>query len=68
MLVVFGGALRRPEPLRGHTHFNGHSNRKIMVASLRYLDTFAKSDGSCYFADRNLIVDWIETRLLNARA
>jgi SnoaL-like domain len=38
--------------------------RTIMVASLRYLDTFAKVDGAWYFAERNLIADWIETRTL----
>ena len=38
--------------------------RKIMIASIRYLDTFAKIDQSWYFAERNLILDWSETRLL----
>ena len=33
-----------------------------MVASLRYLDTFAKIDGRWYFAERELILDWSETR------
>jgi hypothetical protein len=28
--------------------------RKIMIASLRYLDTFAKIDGRWYFAERKL--------------
>jgi hypothetical protein len=36
--------------------------RKIMIASLRYLDTFAKIDGGWYFAERELILDWSETR------
>jgi hypothetical protein len=36
--------------------------RKIMIASLRYLDTFSKLDGSWYFAERKLILDWSETR------
>jgi SnoaL-like domain len=36
--------------------------RKIMVASLRYLDTFTKRDGHWYFAERKLILDWSETR------
>src|SRR5712675_1953181 len=40
------------------THFNG----QIMVASLRYLDTFAKIDGNWYFAERKLLLDWSETR------
>jgi hypothetical protein len=32
-----------------------------MIASLRYLDTFAKIDGSWYFAERKLLLDWSET-------
>ena len=36
--------------------------RRLMIASLRYLDTFAKIDGSWYFAERKLILDWAETR------
>jgi hypothetical protein len=35
---------------------------KIMIASLRYLDTFVKIDERWYFAERNLILDWSETR------
>jgi hypothetical protein len=30
--------------------------------SLRYLDTFAKIDGSWYFPERTLLLDWSETR------
>ena len=45
-----------------HHLFSEDGNRKIMVASLRYLDTFVKIDGSWYFAERNLILDWSETR------
>lgn len=37
-------------------------SRKIMIASLRYLDTFAKIDGAWLFAERSLILDWNETR------
>ena len=36
--------------------------RKVMVAHLRYGDTFVKQDGAWLFAERNLYVDWIETR------
>jgi SnoaL-like domain len=36
--------------------------RKLMVASLRYLDTFVKTDGTWLFAERKLYVDWTETR------
>src|SRR6201984_2996689 len=39
--------------------------RRLMVASLRYLDTFAKTDGSWLFAERKLYVDWMEERALS---
>jgi hypothetical protein len=45
-----------------HHLFTADGERNIMIASLRYLDTFAKIDGAWYFADRNLILDWSETR------
>jgi hypothetical protein len=45
-----------------HHLFTAAGERKIMIASLRYLDTFAKIDGAWYFAERNLILDWSETR------
>jgi hypothetical protein len=34
--------------------------RRLMVASLRYLDTFVKMDSSWLFAERRLYVDWLE--------
>ena len=39
--------------------------RQIMIASLRYLDTFVKLDGGWFFAERILILDWSETRTLD---
>jgi ketosteroid isomerase-like protein len=39
--------------------------RRLMVASLRYLDTFVKIDGSWLFAERLLYVDWMEERSLS---
>jgi ketosteroid isomerase-like protein len=39
--------------------------RRLMVASLRYLDTFAKTDGAWLFAERLLYVDWLEERTLS---
>jgi len=45
-----------------HHLFTEDGERKIMVASLRYLDAFAKIDGRWLFAERKLIVDWSETR------
>ena len=48
-----------------HHLYTEDGNRKIMVASLRYLDTFAKLDGRWYFAVRELILDWSETRSMS---
>jgi hypothetical protein len=42
--------------------YTENGGRKIMIASLRYLDTFAMIDGRWYFAERKLILDWSETR------
>jgi SnoaL-like domain len=39
--------------------------RELMVAALRYYDTFVKLDGSWLFAERLLYVDWIEERPLS---
>ena len=47
-----------------HHIFTESGDRKIMIASLRYLDTFAKTDGRWLFAERRLILDWSETRSL----
>jgi hypothetical protein len=49
-----------------HHVYTEDGRRKIMIASLRYLDTFSKIEGAWYFAERNLIVDWSETRVLGA--
>jgi ketosteroid isomerase-like protein len=45
-----------------HHLYTEDGERKLMVASLRYLDTFAKTDGAWLFAERKLCVDWTETR------
>jgi hypothetical protein len=39
--------------------------RRMMVAYLRYLDTFVKIDGIWLFAERLLYVDWLEERGLS---
>src|ERR1700704_4412492 len=39
--------------------------RRLMVASLRYLDTFAKTDGTWLFSERLLYVDWVDERALS---
>ncbi len=43
----------------------GAGKRSLMVASLRYLDTFVKIDGAWLFAERLLYVDWLEERALS---
>src|SRR5260221_1379878 len=39
--------------------------RRLMIAALRYDDTFVKNDGAWLFAERKLYVDWIEERDLS---
>jgi hypothetical protein len=39
--------------------------RRLMLASLRYLDTFVKLDGAWLFSERLLYVDWLEERALS---
>src|ERR1700732_2086996 len=43
----------------------GSGKRRLMVASLRYLDTFVKIEGAWLFAERLLYVDWLEERALS---
>jgi ketosteroid isomerase-like protein len=39
--------------------------RRLMLASLRYVDTFVKLDGAWFFSERLLHVDWLEERELS---
>jgi len=41
------------------------ANRRLMLASLRYHDTFVKLDGVWLFAERLLYVDWVDERALS---
>ena len=50
--------------LAHHVTVNGEK-RRLMVASLRYHDTFVKRDGSWLFAERQLYVDWVDERALS---
>ena len=45
-----------------HHLFTENGERKLMIAWLRYGDTFVKVDGAWLFAERKLYVDWAETR------
>jgi len=47
--------------LAHHVTVDG-GKRRLKVASLRYLDTFVKTDGAWLFAERLLYVDWLEER------
>jgi SnoaL-like protein len=38
--------------------------RSVMIAALRYYDTFVRTDGAWLFSERRLFVDWIEERAL----
>ena len=49
--------------LAHHVTIEG-GKRRLMLASLRYYDTFVKQDGSWLFAERLLYVDWQEERSL----
>ena len=50
--------------LAHHVTVDG-GKRRLMVASLRYLDTFVKIDGGWFFSERRLYVDWLEERALS---
>jgi ketosteroid isomerase-like protein len=50
--------------LAHHVTVDG-GKRSLMVASLRYLDTFMKIDCAWLFSERRLYVDWMEERALS---
>jgi hypothetical protein len=50
--------------LAHHVTVDG-GKRRLMIASLRYLDTFVEIDGVWLFAERRLYVDWIDERALS---
>jgi hypothetical protein len=50
--------------LAHHATVDG-DKRRLMVASLRYLDACVKIDGTWLFSQRLLYVDWIDERPLS---
>jgi ketosteroid isomerase-like protein len=50
--------------LAHHVTIDG-AKRRLMLASLRYLDTFVKLDGAWLFGERLLYVDWMEERAMS---
>jgi hypothetical protein len=47
-----------------HHVFSAGGARKIMLAYLRYLDTYVKQSGAWLFAERNLYLEFSDTRPL----
>jgi len=50
--------------LAHHVTVDG-TKRRMMLASLRYLDTFMKADTQWLFAERKLYVDWLDERSMS---
>ena len=48
-----------------HHVSESEGKRTLFIASLRYYEVFAKTDGTWLFAERKLIVDWTDTRPMN---
>jgi hypothetical protein len=48
-----------------HHYTTADEKRRLMIAALRYYDTFMKVDGEWLFAERLLYVDWMEERELS---
>ena len=67
-VVIEGGRATGESYTIAHHLFSEDGVRRIMVASLRYLDTFTKIGDAWFFAERNLILDWSETRSLDTPA
>ena len=61
--VTISGAAATGESycLAHHVSVEG-DERTIMIASIRYEDTFTKLDGTWLFSERRLYVDWTDTR------
>ena len=58
------GAAGETYCLAHHVTVTG-KDKRLMVASIRYLDTFSKVDGVWLFAERRLYVDWTDERPLS---
>ncbi len=50
--------------LAHHVSLADDGRRSLMIASIRYLDVLVKNDGAWLFAERKLMVDWIDSRPL----
>jgi SnoaL-like domain len=65
--VTISGAAATGESycLAHHVSVEG-DERTIMIASIRYEDTFTKLDGTWLFSERRLYVDWTDTRPISS--
>ena len=59
-----GQATGEAYTLAHHITVEGQS-RRLMLASLRYTDTFVKQDGAWLSSERLLCVDWVDERALS---
>jgi hypothetical protein len=62
--LVADRATREAYCVANHVTVDG-GKRRLMIASLRYLDTFVKADGAWLFAERLPYVDWVDERPLS---
>ena len=65
VMISGGAATAESYCLAHHVSVEG-DERTIMIASIRYEDTFTKSDGTWLFSERRLYVDWIDTRPISS--
>jgi hypothetical protein len=49
-----------------HHVYESEGRRILYIASIRYYDVLTKIDGMWFFAERNLIVDWTDTRQISS--
>ncbi len=63
MTLTGDGATGEAYCLAHHLTVDG-PHRRLMVAALRYYDTYVKATGVWLFAERLLYVDWIEERAI----
>jgi len=63
-VVVDGNQATGDSYTIAHHVYTQEGTRMMMVAWLRYLDTFTKVDQAWYIAERQIILKWSETRPL----
>ena len=64
LMLTEGEATAETYCLAHHVTVDG-TKRRMMLASLRYLDTFMKADTQWLFAERKLYVDWLDERSMS---